>query len=92
MSSEVKPNAEVRAALDRIDAELKQFQSSTAAGAKGLTASDLGEVCKIYHTIKGPLEIVIQFLKQSPSPFPGAGTLALALEFFIKIADAACPV
>lgn len=88
MSTELKPNSEERAALDRIDAELKQFRGSSTEGAKALTASDLGEVCKIYHRIKGPLQIVIEFLKK----LPGGATAATALEFLMKIADAACPV
>lgn len=89
MSTEVKPNAEEMTAFDRIDTELKQFQRATSEGAKSLTASDLGDVCKVYQKLKGPLEILVKFLKK----IPGFGTkAAAAIEFLMGIADAVCPV
>jgi hypothetical protein len=87
MSTDVKPNSEEKAALDRIDTELKKLQRYT--GAKALTPQDLGEVCKIYHIIKGPLEIFVAYLKKLGG---AAATAAAVIETLMKLADAACPV
>lgn len=87
MSTDVKPDSEEKAALDRIDTELKELQRYT--GAKALTPSDLGEACKIYHKIKGPLEILVAFLKKLGGV---AATAAAVIEFLMKLAEAACPV
>jgi hypothetical protein len=87
MSTEVKPNNEERAAIERIDAELYRFRSMREATAEPLSEADLGEICKIYHAIKGPLEILVAFLKK----LPGGATAAGVIEFLMKIADALCP-
>ena len=85
MSTEVKPNSEEKAAIDRIDAELYKLRSMPET--KSLTEADLGEICKIYQTIRGPLEILVAFLKK----LPGGATAAGVIEFLMKIADAVCP-
>jgi hypothetical protein len=90
MSTEVKPNGEEMAALERIDAELKNFKRPVAEGAAApLAAADMGELCKKYQALRKPLEILIVFLKK----IPGFGAkAAAALEFLMGIADAVCPV
>ena len=84
MSTEFKPNSEEAAALDRIDTELKGFGEGVGLEA----AADIGDLCKKYASLKGPLKVLIAFLKK----IPGFGSkAAAALEFLMGIADTVCP-
>ncbi|HZI85248.1 MAG TPA: hypothetical protein VFD48_00330 [Pyrinomonadaceae bacterium] len=85
MSTElVKLNAEEAAALDRIDAELK----AAPATGPGVAAAST-DLCKKYHTLKGPLQILVKLLRKIPG---FGGKAADALEFLMSIADSFCPV
>ena len=89
MSTEFKPNSEEAAALDRIDSELKGFKRPTAEGVGLEAATDIGELCKKYASLKKPLEVLVALLKK----IPGFGSkAAAALEFLMGIADTVCAV
>jgi len=77
--AELKLTDQETAALDRIDAEL---------GARAISEGSVEDLCKIYKSLKGPLEILVAFLKK----IPGFGKkAAAAIEFLMKIADGLCP-
>lgn len=64
MATELTPNTEEAAALDRIDAEL------TGTGRAAFVAADaidLGDLCKKYQALKGSLEILLKFIKRFQS-------------------------
>ena len=86
MSTQLQPDKEEAAALDRIEAELKGFRakaSETAAAAAGV-----GDLCETYGSIKGPLKLLVKFLRKLPG---FGGKAADAIEFLMKIADTVCP-
>jgi len=81
MSEAISLSKEETAALESIDAAL-----SRTSGTEGL---DLGDLCKKYQAIRGPLELLIKIVKK----IPGIGArVAAALEFLMGLADIACPV
>jgi hypothetical protein len=89
MSTQLQPDKEEAAALDRIEAELKGLAARPASGTTAAAAENVGDLCKTYQAIKGPLEILVKFLRK----FPGYGKKAAdAIEFLMRIVDTVCPV
>ena len=84
MAEQMQLSSEETAALDRIDAELAGFSTRAATAAEGV-----GDLCDKYHTIRGPLLILIKIVKKIPVY---GSKIAAALEFLMGLADAVCPV
>jgi hypothetical protein len=88
MSQELNLSKEEKAALDRIEAEVTGARTRAVGGVEA-SAFDLGDLCKKYQAIRGPLEILVKLVKK----IPGIGAkIAAALEFLMSLADIACPV
>ena len=86
--AELSLNREETVALDRIEAELQGFRVGAMAATEA-AAIDLGDLCKKYRAIRGPLEILVKILRKIPNI---GDRVADALEFLMGLADLACPV
>lgn len=83
MTQELRLTTEETTALDCIEAELRQ-----PAGAKSFTPESEENLCEKYHSLKGPLELLVKILEK----IPGFGSkAAAALEFLMRLADTVCP-
>ena len=84
MAEEIKLTNEEAAALDQIDSVVQKGKTT-----RSVEAPDAADLCKQYHSIRGPLLILVKILKK----IPGFGTkAAAALEFLMGLADTVCPV
>jgi hypothetical protein len=88
MSTELRPDKEEAAALDRIEAELRGFRARGVSESETAAAANVNDLCGTYESIKGSLKLLVKFLRK----LGGFGDKAAdAIEFLMKIADTVCP-
>lgn len=73
------------AQLETAAADLEAAFGPETAGLEALP--NLGDMCKIYQRIKGPLERILPLLEL----LPWGATVAKAIRLLIKVADTVCP-
>ncbi len=66
----------------------RALDADTALQARALNLN-VEDACKVYKTIKGPLELALTILEKLP--IPNIGNISAGIRVLIKIADQVCP-
>ena len=70
-------------ALDKASMAISQHDA-----ARGITVPNLGELCKVYKTVKPSMQSALPLIQAIPIYGP---KIAAVLTFLLKVADMACP-